>query len=268
MASHPAQPYLSVRNVRKEFAVGPERTISVLDDVSLDVQAGEFLAIVGPSGCGKTTLLRLIAGLVQPTAGELFVAGRRFTEPPPEIIYLSQQYNKSLFPWRTVQRNVEFPLEHRHDIGRTERISLAKQSLGRVGLGDVGDRYPWQLSGGMQQRVAIARALVAQPTVLLLDEPFSSVDALTRMELQDLMLKAWQEHNLTMLLVTHDLEEAIYMSDRVAAMIRRPTSIAETLQIDLPRPRDQLATRASPRFLELRQHFYGFVRQKAPEAER
>jgi NitT/TauT family transport system ATP-binding protein len=193
--------------------------------------------------------------------------GRPIDGPPTEIVYIAQQYNKSLFPWRTVQENAEFPLEHRRDVSRVERAARAKESLTRVGLADVADRYPWQLSGGMQQRVAIARALVARPTVLLLDEPFSSVDALTRMDLQDLMLAAWHEHALTVVLVTHDVEEAVYLSDRLAVMTGQPARIGEMLEIDLPRPRDQLTTRDTPRFLELRHYLYGRVRQRAAEVQ-
>src|SRR5438477_3052941 len=228
-------------DVHKEYAVDKGRVVTALDLISLEVREREFLTIVGPSGCGKTTLLKIIAGLIPPTRGAVELNGRRIAAPPAEIVYIAQQYNKSLFPWRTVQRNAEFPLEHRRDVTRSERSARARESLAKVGLGDVAERYPWQLSGGMQQRVAIARALVARPTVLLLDEPFSSVDALTRMELQDLMLATWREHALTVVLVTHDVEEAVYLSDRLAVMTSQPARICEVLAIDLPRPRDQLA---------------------------
>jgi NitT/TauT family transport system ATP-binding protein len=254
--------FLSLRDIGKDFVVDRRRVVTALDNVGLDVQEHEFLAIVGPSGCGKTTLLKIIAGLVLPTRGTVELNGRRIAAPPAEIVYIAQQYNKSLFPWRTVQGNAEFPLEHRRDITRRERTARAKESLAKVGLPDVADRYPWQLSGGMQQRVAIARALVARPTVLLLDEPFSSVDALTRMELQDLILATWREHALTVVLVTHDVEEAVYLSDRLAVMTGQPAHIGEVLAIDLPRPRDQLATRDTPRFVELRHYLYGRVRAK------
>jgi len=258
--------FLTLQNVRKEFVVDRQRVVTALDDISVDVREREFLAIVGPSGCGKTTLLRVIAGLAPPTAGDVVLNGRKIAAPPAEIVYIAQQYSKSLFPWRTVLANAEFPLEHHREVTRAERTARAMQALARVGLPDVADRYPWQLSGGMQQRVAIARALVARPTVLLLDEPFSSVDALTRMELQDLMLETWAEHALTVVLVTHDVDEAVYLSDRVAVMTAQPARIGEMLAIDVPRPRDQLSTRGLPRYLELRQYLYSRVRQQPQRA--
>jgi len=260
--------FLSLQGVCKEFVVDRQRSVTALDNVTIDVREHEFLGIVGPSGCGKTTLLRIVAGLIPATRGDVLLRGRRVAGPPAEIVYIAQQYSKSLFPWRSVLGNAEFPLEHHREVTRAERTARAREALARVGLSDVTDRYPWQLSGGMQQRVAIARALVARPTVLLLDEPFSSVDALTRMELQDLMLETWHEHALTVVLVTHDVEEAVYLSDRVAVMTTRPSKIGETLAIDLPRPRDQLATRGAPRFLELRQHLYGEVRRQPAGARR
>jgi NitT/TauT family transport system ATP-binding protein len=260
--------FLSLTHVRKEFVVVDRRIVTALDDISIDVREREFLAVVGPSGCGKTTLLRIIAGLVPATGGDVALNGRAIAGPPAEIVYIAQQYSKSLFPWRTVLANAEFPLEHRHDVTRAGRTARALQALANVGLADVVDRYPWQLSGGMQQRVAIARALVARPSVLLLDEPFSSVDALTRMELQDLMLEAWREHALTVVLVTHDVEEAVYLSDRVAVMTGQPARIDETIAVDLPRPREQLATRSTPRFLALRDRLYGLVRRHPEMAQR
>lgn len=260
--------FLSLKNVRKEFVLDQRRVVTALDNISVDVREREFLTIVGPSGCGKTTLLKIIAGLVPATRGEVLLNGRPISGPPAEIVYIAQQYSKSLFPWRTVLANAEFPLEHHRYVTRGERTERARRLLAKVGLPDVADRYPWQLSGGMQQRVAIARALVARPTVLLLDEPFSSVDALTRMELQDLMLETWHEHQLTVVLVTHDIEEAIYLSDRVAAMTGQPSQVGEMSVIDLPRPRNQLTTRGASRFLELRQQLFGLVRPMPAEAPR
>jgi NitT/TauT family transport system ATP-binding protein len=250
-----------VRSISKHFIDGVASVARVLDGISLEVRTREFLTIVGPSGCGKTTLLKIISGLLEPSSGGVRLQGRTVEGPPAEMVYLSQQYSKSLLPWRTVMKNVEFPLEHRPGIGRDERIERAMQSLRDVGLGGVPGRFPWQLSGGMQQRVTIARALAARPSVLLLDEPFSSVDALTRMELQDLILDTWQRHALTVVLVTHDIDEAVYLADRVAVMLHPPASIIETLVTDLPRPREQMSTRASARFLELRNDLYGRVRQ-------
>ena len=256
-----ADGFLSLHDVRKVYPGGEGRTVQVLAPISFEVGKGEFVAIVGPSGTGKTTLLKIIAGLVEPTGGTVHLDGRLVTGPPPEMVYLSQQYGKSLLPWRTVQKNVEFPLEHRGEVSRAERTERALEALRSVGLSQVPHRYPWQLSGGMQQRVTIARALAARPSVLLLDEAFSSVDALTRMELQDLMLDTWRRHALTVVLVTHDIDEAIYLSDRVAVMSHPPARIVETLSTGLPRPRAQIATRAEPRFLELRNRLYERVRQ-------
>jgi NitT/TauT family transport system ATP-binding protein len=260
--------FLALRGIRKDYADGNGQVTRVLAPIDLDIHAGEFLAIVGPSGTGKTTLLKIIAGLIAPSAGQVVLQGRRISGPPPEMVYLSQQYGKSLLPWRTVLKNVEFPLEHRAEIGRAERRERAREALAGVGLGAVEDRYPWQLSGGMQQRVTIARALAARPSVLLLDEAFSSVDALTRMELQDLILNTWREHALTMVLVTHDIDEAIYLADRVAVMSHPPATIVELLSTNLARPREQIATRADARFLELRIRLYERVRRQHGEALR
>jgi NitT/TauT family transport system ATP-binding protein len=253
--------FLSLRGLGKAYPGTGGHAVPVLAPLSFDVAQGEFVAIVGPSGTGKTTLLKIIAGLLESSTGTVQLGGRTVAGPPPEMVYLSQQYGKSLLPWRTVLKNVEFPLEHRGEISRAERTNRALEALRGVGLGEVPHRYPWQLSGGMQQRVTIARALAARPSVLLLDEAFSSVDALTRMELQDLMLDTWQRHALTIVLVTHDIDEAIYLSDRVAVMSHPPARIVETLVTGLPRPRSQIATRAEPRFLELRNHLYERVRR-------
>jgi NitT/TauT family transport system ATP-binding protein len=259
---------VSLKNVGKDFELARRQWVTALNEVSVQVMEGEFLAIVGPSGCGKTTLLKIIAGLIPVTRGEVLVGGRPVAGPPAGVAYIAQQYSKTLLPWRTVLANVEFPLEHLGDVGRRERVERARQALSKVGLSGVEDRYPWQLSGGMQQRVALARALAAKPTVLLLDEPFSSVDALTRMELQDLMLATWLEHRLTVVFVTHDVDEAVYLSDRVAGMTGQPARVGEPQVIDLPRPRDQLATRGDSRFIELRQRLFGLIRPALGEAGR
>jgi len=251
-------PLLVAEGVAKEFAA-EGRVVRALEAVSLEVRPQELLAIVGPSGCGKSTLLQIAAGLMAPTAGRVWVGGRPVVGPPPEAVYVFQQYTKSLLPWRTVRQNVEFPLEHRRDLARAARRDRAERALAQVGLEEFAAQYPWQLSGGMQQRLALARALAAQPALLLMDEPFSSVDALTRMELQDLVLETWEREKLTIVFVTHDVDEAIYLSDRVVAMTARPARIAQTLVTDLARPREQIATRALPRFLALRQELYEIV---------
>ena len=258
--------FLTLIGVRKDYTSRSGQTTRVLSPIQLQIHKGEFLSIVGPSGTGKTTLLKIMAGLVAPSAGQVRLLGRSIDAPPPEMVYLSQQYGKSLLPWRTVVKNVEFALEHRAQVNRAQRRERAMEALANVGLAGVCDRYPWQLSGGMQQRVTIARALAARPSVLLLDEAFSSVDALTRMELQDLILDTWRRHALTVVLVTHDIDEAIYLSDRVAVMSHPPASIVEIISTGLARPRAQIETRADPRFLELRYRLYEFVRRPVGQA--
>jgi NitT/TauT family transport system ATP-binding protein len=233
---------------------GRDADFIAFDDFSLDIAPSEFLAVVGPSGCGKSTLLRLAAGLLQPTAGMMSLDGNAIAAPPPGVVYLFQQYSKSLFPWRTVLHNVMLPLEGVSRNSRKSNELVCKEYIRQVGLAGFEDKYPWQLSGGMQQRVAIARALAADPKVLLLDEPFSAVDALTRIELQALILDIWARNKFTALLVTHDVDEAVFLADRIAVLSNRPTRLTEVIDVGLPRPRDQIGTRELPRFLDLRHH--------------
>jgi NitT/TauT family transport system ATP-binding protein len=242
---------LSLRHIRRVFDLGSGDPTVALDDISLDVAAAEFVAILGPSGCGKSTLLQIAAGLIPASAGEVLLDGAAVQAPPPKLVYLFQQYGKSLFPWRSVVRNVEFALQDRCR-DRRERRAKAVEYLRVVGLDGLADRNLWQLSGGMQQRVAIARALAAQPEVLLLDEPFSAVDALTRVELQTLVLDIWRKRRLTIVLVTHDVDEAVFMADRVVMLSRRPAVIGTVREVTLERPRDPITTREDPRFLALR----------------
>jgi NitT/TauT family transport system ATP-binding protein len=250
-----ARPRLSLRDVRKTYGDAHDRDqLLALDGISLDVAAREFVVIVGPSGCGKSTLLRIAAGLTPPTTGDVVMDGTAVTAPPPRLVYLFQQYSKSLFAWRTVLENVMFPLEAAPRAQRSRQREQCRQYLRQVGLDGFADKYPWQLSGGMQQRVAIARALAAEPDVLLLDEPFSAVDALTRMELQSLVLDLWQAKGFTAVLVTHDVEEAIFLADRVVVLSGRPSTVSQIVPVPLPRPRNQLTTREDRRFLELRHH--------------
>jgi NitT/TauT family transport system ATP-binding protein len=225
-----------------------------LERIDLQVADGEFLAVLGPSGCGKSTFLQILAGLIGPTSGEVVLSGRRLQGPPPDVIYLFQQYNKSLFPWRTVAGNVAFALRRNkaRRLARADRRARCRHYLQMVGLSDFEDHYPWQLSGGMQQRVAIARALAAEPAVLLMDEPFSAVDALTRMELQALILDIWGKTRLTVVLVTHDVDEAVFLSQRIAVLSHRPAIVSKVVETGLPHPRDMVKTREHPRFLELR----------------
>ncbi|HVO17394.1 MAG TPA: ABC transporter ATP-binding protein, partial [Alphaproteobacteria bacterium] len=203
-AALPDRALLTLRGVRKSFgAEGAGGTVA-LRDINLSVEDGEFLAVVGPSGCGKSTLLQIVAGLMTPSGGQVAVGDTPVTAPPESMVYLFQQYTKSLFPWRTNIDNVAFAVEHRPGMTRARARDHSRPFLDMVGLGEFAERYPWQLSGGMQQRVAIARALAAEPRILLMDEPFSSVDALTRLDLHNLVLDLWTKRRFTVLLVTHD----------------------------------------------------------------
>ena len=250
-AAAPAEVLLRVEGVSKSYFINGADNIA-LQDGDIEIRRGEFMTLIGPSGCGKSTLLQIAAGLVPPTTGRVLLNGRPVNGPPPEIVYLIQQYTKSLFPWRNVRDNVAFALEGK-SLGRRERAAQASSYLEMVGLKNFASHYPWQLSGGMQQRVAIARALAAKPRMLLMDEPFSAVDALTRLELQALLLDIWQKSgDLTIMFVTHDVEEAVYLSDRIAIMSRRPSTISRVIETRLPRPRHPVETRADPIFLDLR----------------
>jgi NitT/TauT family transport system ATP-binding protein len=253
-----AMPLLRVSRVGKRYA---EHGPPALTDVSFQVTQGELLGIVGPSGCGKTTLLRILCGLTRPTAGDVRLDGRPVVRPPREIAFVFQDYSRSLFPWLSVIRNVMFPLR-RAALSRPERAARAEAALDELGLEGVARRYPWQLSGGMQQRVAIARALVSRPELLLLDEPFASVDALTRGELQDVLLRVHGEsgaRRVTIVHVTHDVDEAVYLADRVLVLSPAPGRVVSSVDLDLPRPRTQIATRSSERFLAVRNEIHGLI---------
>ncbi|WP_020671054.1 ABC transporter ATP-binding protein [Amycolatopsis nigrescens] len=220
-------------------------------DLSFTVAPGELACIVGPSGCGKSTLLRCIAGLVRPTGGEVRLHGDLVSGVPDDLAVVFQDYSRSLFPWLSVRHNVEFPLRWR-GLDRAARRERAKEALGWVGLAGVGGKYPWQLSGGMQQRVSIARALASRPALLLMDEPFASVDAQTRFELEDLLRRVRQERGSTVLLVTHDIDESVYLGDRVLVLSSSPGTIVADLAVSLPAIRDQITTRESAEFVSLR----------------
>ena len=235
---------LLVRDVRKAFRAGDGTSVLALNGLSLTVRAGEMVSLIGPSGCGKSTLLRLIAGLDEPTAGELRVGAEPITGPSAERGLMFQDHN--LFPWLTVRGNIQSGLvargilrQRRHEVDEFMRL---------MGLDGFANAYPHLLSGGMAQRAALARALVNHPKVLLLDEPLGALDQFTRMRMQDEVLCVWQARRTTMLLVTHDIDEAIYMSDRIAVVSPRPGRVERILDVPLERPR----LRTSPRFLELR----------------
>jgi NitT/TauT family transport system ATP-binding protein len=252
---------LAVDGLHKEYGSGPGGAIAV-DDISLVVEPGELLCIVGPSGCGKTTLLRCVAGLLAPSWGEIRIDGEPVTEPPRSMALVFQDYSRSLLPWMSVQANVVLPLKSQR-LSRAERDERAADALAAVGLAGEGARYPWQLSAGMQQRVAIARALAYRPAILLLDEPFASLDAQTRADLQDLLLDVWQQAQLNVLFVTHDIDEAAYMADRIVVLTASPARVKETVVVDLPRPRDQVGTKALPAFAEIRGRIFASVKAEA-----
>ena len=253
--SPPHDPIIAIDRVRKSYRFESQLTHAI-DEISLAVEPGSFTSIIGPSGCGKSTLLQIVAGLNEASGGAVHFHGRPVTAPPRGMIYVFQQYEKSIFPWRTVAQNVMLGIEGQRGISRSERDGRVADHLNLVGLTGAADRYPAHLSGGMQQRVAIARALICAPEVLLMDEPFSAVDALTRATLQDLLLEIRSRISLTVLFVTHDVEEAIYLSTHVLAMTRSPARVDDFLTIDLPYPRSQIATREAPRFLEYRHRLF------------
>jgi NitT/TauT family transport system ATP-binding protein len=250
---------LEVRGLQKVYA-GPGRSVEALRELTFSVEASELVCVVGPSGCGKTTLLRCVAGLLEPTAGEILLQGARVADPPPDLAVVFQEYGRSLFPWMTVRGNVELPLRAKR-LPRARRAELVAEALAAVGLGDVHAAYPWQLSGGMQQRVAIARAVAYEPHVLLMDEPFAAVDAQTRAELEDLVRSVWRRTGVTIVFVTHDIDEAVYLGQRVLVLSSSPTVVQEDLAVDLPDERDQLTTRSDPRFTELRTHVYAQIQR-------
>jgi NitT/TauT family transport system ATP-binding protein len=234
--------------------------VSVLKDLSLEVVKGEFLSVVGPSGCGKTTLLYCLAGLLLVDTGEVSFRGKSISETPEGLAVVFQDYGRSLLPWRNNLENVIFGMRRIEGLSGSERALRANELLDAVGLASSGRRYPWECSGGMQQRVAIARSLASRSEVLLLDEPFAAVDAQTRCDMQDLVLELKERYSQTVLLVTHDIEEAIYMADRVCVLSMRPTAVVAEILVDLPSPRDQISTKEHPRFLELRHQVLQLVR--------
>ncbi|WP_422647352.1 ABC transporter ATP-binding protein [Actinoalloteichus caeruleus] len=250
---------LELRSVSKTYGSGAGATPAI-GEVSLTVRPGEFLTVVGPSGCGKTTLLKCMTGLLRPTSGEVLLDGRPVTGPPADMALVFQEYGRSLMPWSTVRKNIMLPLRARR-VPRAERERRADEALAEVGLAGFGDHYPWQLSGGMQQRVAIARALAYRPKILVMDEPFASVDAQTRADLEDLVLRIREAHDITIVFVTHDIDESVYLSDRIAVLGPSPTSVRELVEVDLPSPRDQVATKRLAEFGELRTHVYRRIRR-------
>jgi NitT/TauT family transport system ATP-binding protein len=254
---------LQIKNLGKTYGAG-ERATHAIGDITFGVSAGEFACVVGPSGCGKTTLLKCIAGLLEPTRGEIVLHGKRVTSPPEDMALVFQEYGRSLMPWTSVRNNVLLPLRHKK-LSRQERARLVEHAVESVALTRFLDHYPWQLSGGMQQRVAIARALAYQPSILLMDEPFASVDAQVRGDLEDLVLRVREEYGITILFVTHDIDESVYLADRVIVLTHSPTEVKEIVAVSLPQPRDQIATKELPEFTDLRGHVHRLIRREREE---
>ncbi|MCR5122659.1 MAG: ABC transporter ATP-binding protein [Ruminococcus sp.] len=252
---------IGISNVNRVYTDTDGNQVNALNDVSLDIRPGEFISIIGPSGCGKTTLLRLIAGLDKPQSGTLTIDDTRITDVSPERGYVFQQ--GSLFPWLTVENNIAYGLKARR-VFKQNRDKIGKY-ISMVGLNGFEKSYPHQISGGMAQRVAIARALINEPKALLLDEPMGALDSFTRADLQDKLLELWKENGITMILVTHDIDEAIYLSDRIVIMTPRPGKISRVIDVDLPRPRH----RGGGEFLAMRRSILQFfeLAQAEPQPE-
>ncbi len=254
MAADKAGSAVSVRGVSMAFTTGAP----VLADVSFEVREGEFFCIVGPSGCGKTTLLRLLAGLLKPTGGDIDFYGAPIAGPGRDRAIVFQDYSKALLPWRTVAGNISLSLEA-CNVPEEERAGRINALLAKMNLQRAAKQYPSALSGGMQQRVQIARCLAQQPKLLLMDEPFGALDAMTRQTLQDEVARLAVEQKTTVVFITHDLEEAIYLGDRVIALGTNPGRIVEMVEVGIPRPRNQLLTREDSRFLAHRHHLFGLL---------
>ncbi|MFE9062278.1 ABC transporter ATP-binding protein [Streptomyces violaceusniger] len=249
---------LRIDHLSHRYGDGPD----VLQDIELIVPDGQLLTLVGPSGCGKSTLLRCVAGLVRPSAGRITLDGEAVDGVPDRLGVVFQDYSRSLFPWLTARENVALPLRRR-GLPRAERHAAAVAMLAQVGLADAARRHPWQLSGGMQQRVALARALAARPALLLMDEPFGALDAQTREDLEDLLLRLHRAQGMTTVLVTHDIDESVYVADRVVVLAPGPGRVRADLPVTLPADRDQIVTRGLPEFIALRTEVGRAVRQGA-----
>ncbi|WP_235734649.1 ABC transporter ATP-binding protein [Nocardioides alcanivorans] len=248
---------LVVDGVRKVYGRGSD-ALEVLESTTLTLNKNEFVSIVGPSGCGKSTLLMMMAGLLPPTEGRVLVGGQQVSGPPAGLSVVFQDYSRSLFPWMSVRRNLLAALVVER-LPKPEAELRVEQALAAVGLEGRGAMYPWQMSGGMQQRVAIARALVTEPSVMLMDEPFAAVDAQTRADLEDLVLRVRHDYDVTVALVTHDIDESVYMADRVVVLAAGPGRVIGDLPVALPRPRDQVETKRDRRFAELRAEVFSMV---------
>ncbi|WP_213736694.1 ABC transporter ATP-binding protein [Bradyrhizobium sp. dw_411] len=248
-----------VHNISKIYE-SRRGAVAALAPVTFDVASGDLVAIVGQSGCGKSTLLRMIAGLVNPSAGTIRIGTQKYKGAPPSVRYVFQDYASSLFPWKTVDENLQFGIRHSAPGAQIEDVDAECRRLRTlIALPDIGQRYPWELSGGMQQRVAIARALAAQPKIILLDEAFSSVDALSRSKLQDMTRTLWRQLGTTILFVTHDVEEAVYLANRILVLGPRGGGIIADIASNLPMARTQIETRESLEFLAMRRELINLI---------
>jgi NitT/TauT family transport system ATP-binding protein len=242
---------LAAHDLHHTYGAGTPEEHHALGGITFTIDKREFVSIVGPSGCGKTTLLRCLSGLMKPSSGAVTLEGRPVDSVPKDLTLVFQDYRRSLYPWLRVDANVEFPLKNAA-VPKQERQDRVRQALDDVGLGANRRNYPRQLSGGMQQRVAIARALAYRPNLLLMDEPFASVDAQTRASLEDVLLEVWERRRKTVLFVTHDIDESVYLADWVIVMSNAPSRVMAEIHVDIPRPRDQVETKAAAEFVELR----------------
>src|SRR5437764_5155474 len=245
---------LQVDHLKKTYGEGKD-AVEAIGDLEFEVRNKEFVCVVGPSGAGKTTLLKCMSGLLEPTAGRVLLHDQPVDGPPERMALVFQDYSRSLFPWMSVRQNVAFPLRRKR-LDKAKVRELVESAVESVDLTRFLDRYPWELSGGMQQRVAIARALAYQPEIMLMDEPFASVDAQTRADLEDLILAVRQEYGVTVVFVTHDIDESVYLGDRVVVLTPAPTRVQEILEVDLPEPRDQVETKELAEFAQLRGHVW------------
>jgi nitrate/nitrite transport system ATP-binding protein len=254
-----ADAFLTIEDVSKVYPTKDGGTYTVLDGVNLAVQEGEFVSIIGHSGCGKSTLMDMVSGFRTPSRGEVRLRNQRITEPGPDRMVVFQNY--SLLPWMTAYENVYLGLHAaRPELSKSQKAAIARDHLAMVGLSDAMDKKPRALSGGMKQRVSIARALALRPEVLLLDEPFGALDPITREELQEELLKIWTDHRVTVLMITHDIDEALLLSDRIVMMTNGPAAkVGEILEIPFARPRNRTRVMEDPRYYELRNEALDFL---------
>jgi bicarbonate transport system ATP-binding protein len=253
-----ATPFLAINQVSKVYPT-PQGSYTVLKDVNLTIQEREFICVIGHSGCGKSTLLNMVSGFSQPTTGSVLLQGKPITQPGPDRMVVFQNY--SLLPWLTAFENVYLGVDSVYtDKPESQKRAIVRDHLAMVGLSDSADKKPPQLSGGMKQRVAIARALATRPQVLILDEPFGALDAITKEELQEELLKIWNEHQCTVLMITHDIDEALFLADRLVMMTNGPeANIGEVLTIPFPRPRDRERIMEDPEYYNLRNYALDFL---------